>query len=59
MSEDLLTIERKGAITILTFNRPEVLNAFNNPLMEATLETITALNDDDNVRGRCRRHSMQ
>jgi len=50
MSEELLTIEREGAIAILTFNRPEVLNAFNNPLMEATLETITALNADDEVR---------
>jgi enoyl-CoA hydratase len=50
MSEGRLTVERDGAIAILTFNRPEVLNAFDNPLMEATLKTITALNDDDEVR---------
>lgn len=50
MSDELLTVEHKGAIAVLTFNRPEVLNAFNNDLMEATLATVTRLNTDDDVR---------
>ena len=47
MNEGRLTVERDGAIAILTFNRPEVLNAIDNPLMEVTLKTVAALNDDD------------
>jgi enoyl-CoA hydratase len=50
MSQDPLTVEHDGAVAILTFNRPEVLNAFNNALMERTLETVAALNDDESVR---------
>ena len=50
MSADNLTIERDDSIAILTFNRPEVLNAFNNPLMKQTLEEVAQLNADDTVR---------
>ena len=50
MSADNLTIERDDSIAILTFNRPEVLNAFNNSLMKQTLEEVAKLNADDTVR---------
>ena len=50
MSEDVIKIERRDTIAILTFNRPKVLNAFNNDLMERTIETVKALNEDDSVR---------
>jgi len=50
VSADNLTIERDDSIAILTFNRPEVLNAFNNPLMKQTLEEVAQLNADDTVR---------
>jgi len=50
MSEDVIKIERRDTIAILTFNRPEVLNAFNNELMETTIEAVNDLNQDDSVR---------
>ncbi|MEC8371904.1 MAG: enoyl-CoA hydratase/isomerase family protein [Pseudomonadota bacterium] len=50
MHEDVIKIERRGTIAILTFNRPKVLNAFNNNLMERTIETVKVLNEDDNIR---------
>ena len=50
MSEDVIKFERRDTIAILTFNRPKVLNAFNNDLMERTIETVKALNEDDSVR---------
>ena len=50
MHEDVIKIERRNTIAILTFNRPKVLNAFNNNLMERTIETVKILNEDDDVR---------
>ena len=50
MHEDVIKIERRDTIAILTFNRPKVLNAFNNNLMERTIETVKILNEDDDVR---------
>ena len=50
MHEDVIKIERRDMIAILTFNRPKVLNAFNNNLMERTIETVKILNEDDSVR---------
>ncbi len=50
MHEDVIKIERRDTIAILTFNRPKVLNAFNNNLMERTIETVKVLNEDDNIR---------
>ena len=50
MHEDVIKIERRDTIAILTFNRPKVLNAFNNNLMERTIETVKVLNEDDSVR---------
>ena len=50
MHEDVIKIERRGTIAILTFNRPKVLNAFNNNLMERTIETVKILNEDNSVR---------
>ena len=50
MSADNLTVERDDSVAILTFKPPQVLNAFNNPLMEQTLEEVVQLNEDDTVR---------
>ena len=50
MHEDVIKIERRDTIAILTFNRLKVLNAFNNNLMERTIETVKVLNEDDSVR---------
>ncbi len=50
MSEENVTIEKDGAIAVLTFNRPEVLNAFDNPTMQSTIDLVAELNADDTVR---------
>ena len=46
---DSLPIERRGRIAILTFNRPRVLNAFDAPLVEATVEAMAELSADEEV----------
>jgi len=45
-----ITVEHDGAVAVVTFNRPAVLNAFNNELMRETLAAVTALNADDSAR---------
>jgi enoyl-CoA hydratase len=46
---DTLLIERRGRVAILTFNRPRVLNAFDAPLVEATVNAMAELSADDEV----------
>ena len=48
-SEEIIKIEQDSSIAILTFNRPTVLNAFNNEMMEKTIQKVNALNNDDTV----------
>jgi enoyl-CoA hydratase len=45
-----LTIERDGAVAIVTVNRPKVLNALDAPTMDELRRTILALKHDDAVR---------
>jgi len=47
---DHILIERDGPVAILTFNRPDRLNAFHNPLMRDTLAAVAALDADPEVR---------
>ena len=46
---ETLTIERRGRVAILSFNRPRVLNAFDGPLVEATMEAMAELSADEDV----------
>ena len=48
-SEEIIKVEQDSSIAILTFNRPTVLNAFNNEMMERTIQKVNALNNDDTV----------
>jgi enoyl-CoA hydratase len=48
MSE--LLVENRGAVRILTMNRPEKRNALNQALTEALLEGLRAAEADDGVR---------
>ena len=48
---ETLTIERRGAVAILSFNRPRVLNAFDGPLVEATTRAMAELSADDSEHG--------
>ena len=51
MSEDSrILVERKGHVAVLTFNRPEVLNAFSEGMGKLMATRLQELNDDDDVR---------
>ncbi|MBI4609018.1 MAG: enoyl-CoA hydratase [Candidatus Rokubacteria bacterium] len=48
MSQDLLEVV-KDRVAILTLNRPERLNAFSHPMLEAMLEALPRLSEDPGV----------
>jgi enoyl-CoA hydratase len=50
MTFDNLLLERDGAVAILTFNRPKVLNALNGALLAELQTALDALKADDAVR---------
>jgi 2-(1,2-epoxy-1,2-dihydrophenyl)acetyl-CoA isomerase len=45
-----LRVERDGAVTVLTLNRPDVLNAFDEPLTEALNASLVDCGADTAVR---------
>ncbi len=48
--KDILAIERDGPVTVLTLNRPEVLNALNPPLMRLLVDAVRQAAEDETVR---------
>ena len=50
MTQTHIRIERDGALASLVFNRPQVLNAFNNEMMDECRAALAELADDDGVR---------
>ena len=50
MGYEHIVVERDGPVALLTFNRPDRLNAFHNPLMHETLDAVAALDEDPAVR---------
>ena len=50
MTFDNLLIERDGAVAIVTFNRPKVLNALNAQTLTELAGAMTSFRDDDTVR---------
>ena len=48
--ENLLPIERDGAVAIVTLNRPKVLNALNNQTLAELASCMAALKADPGVR---------
>jgi enoyl-CoA hydratase len=50
MSHSLTILTKEEGYAIVQFNRPEVLNALNMKLMEELVETLEALDKDDDVR---------
>jgi enoyl-CoA hydratase/carnithine racemase len=42
--------EDRGAVRLLTFDRPDALNAFDSPLYRAAGAALTAARDDDGVK---------
>src|SRR5258708_13607426 len=49
MSDSILEVRKEGRVGIMTFNRPEVLNAFNPELVEAVGGTLSSLSTDPAV----------
>jgi enoyl-CoA hydratase len=44
-----ITVEHSERVAILTFNRPEVLNALNTEVITESLAAVSALSEDDSV----------
>lgn len=49
MAEDVLRLERRERIALLTLNRPDRLNALNVELREALVRACQELRDDDDI----------
>ena len=47
---ETITIEKRGAVAILTINRPDKLNALNMKVHEEGVAALDALKSDDSVR---------
>ena len=50
MTFDNLLIERDGAVAIVTFNRPKVLNALNTQTLTELAASMASFKDDSDVR---------
>lgn len=45
----MLTVEKEGAIAVVTLNRPEAMNAMSKAMRSELYRAMTALNDDPDV----------
>jgi enoyl-CoA hydratase/carnithine racemase len=50
MTNELVKVERRGHVSVLTMNRPAKKNAFHNPLYQAMTRAIAAAQADPEVR---------
>ncbi|MEW6264545.1 MAG: enoyl-CoA hydratase-related protein [Thermodesulfobacteriota bacterium] len=50
MSEEMVLVEKKGAILTLTMNRPQVFNALNLEMVSALLSAFGQAAEDDSIR---------
>ena len=50
MSEELVLVEKKGAVALVTLNRPDALNALSHALRKAICRAFVELKDDPDVR---------
>lgn len=49
MSESLVKVEVRGRVGLLTLNRPKVLNALNNEVIEELAQAVRGFEADDNI----------
>ena len=47
---DTIKYEKKGAVALIAFNRPEVRNAFNAKMTEDILSALLQAKDDSQIR---------
>lgn len=50
MADEVIRIEARGAVEVISLNRPDKLNAMNEPLIAALLEYFTGLAQRQSVR---------
>ena len=50
MAYDTLIVEQKGAVTLVTLNRPQALNALNNQVLQELLAAFAAYDADRTQR---------
>jgi len=50
MNEQVLLVEEKDGVAVLTLNRPQVMNSFNFPLLNALKEHVDALRFKTDIR---------
>ncbi|MGC0366165.1 enoyl-CoA hydratase/carnithine racemase [Rhodococcus sp. 27YEA15] len=50
MTADPVLVDRRGAVLVVTFNRPDVLNAWTNELEDQYFDHLAAADDDPNIR---------
>jgi methylglutaconyl-CoA hydratase len=50
MSRDTVRLTRRGAVTRVALDRPDVRNAFNDEMLEDLLEAFAAIRDDPETR---------
>ena len=50
MSEQIVLVERHGAVALVTLNRPDALNALNRALRAEIVRVFTELKDDTSIR---------
>src|SRR5208283_4337232 len=49
LEDPFVTVEREGRVGVVTLNRPKVLNALNDALMDALGEALLAFDADEAI----------
>ena len=50
MTYETILVEQRGAVTLITLNRPKALNALNNQVLEEAIVAFAAFDADDSQR---------
>jgi len=50
MSYETILVEKKGAVTLVTLNRPQALNALNSAVLKELIDAFAAYDADDSQR---------
>ncbi|MGZ8346396.1 MAG: enoyl-CoA hydratase-related protein, partial [Allosphingosinicella sp.] len=50
MAYETILVEQKGAVTLITLNRPQALNALNSQVLEELIRAFAAFDADDSQR---------